>query len=246
MDTNNLKVLAVIPARGGSKGIPKKNIKLLCSKPLIYYMIEAAKKCEYIDRVVLSTEDEKIAEIAKEMGAEVPFLRPAELARDDTPLNPVLKHAMEFYDAQGWRADVIVSLQPTSPLITSDIISLVIKKYIDTNCDSVVTVTEIRHGHPYRAKRLADGDKVENFFPNFDGDRFFNRQERPPAYAYNGAIYLRKRDLVENWDGVDFGLGNDCRAVIVEPEYAVNIDDEFDFKLAEILLREREHEDNSV
>ncbi len=243
---NNLKVLAVIPARGGSKGIPQKNIRELYGKPLIYYMMEAAKKCEYIDKVVLSTDDEKIAKIAKGLGAEVPFLRPADLAKDETPLNPVLKHVLYFYDKQGWRADVVISLQPTSPLIASDIISQVIRKFIDTNCDSVVTVTEIGHGHPYRAKRLGDEDKIENFFPNFDGDRFFNRQERPPAYAYNGAIYLRKRELVENWSGTDFGLGNDCRAVVVESKYAVNIDSEFDFKLAEMLLREKENENNSM
>lgn len=234
-----LKILAVIPARGGSKGLPGKNLRLLKGYPLIYYMVKYALASKYISKVIVSTDDEKIAEIARKNGAEVPFLRPKELAMDTTPLNPVLQHAIAYYDSTDWRADAVISLQPTSPLITPDIIDSAIELLIKTGCDSVVTVSDIKHGHPYRAKKMHDDGRLENFCTEFDGDKFINRQERPPAYAYNGAIYLRKREVVENWNGKDMGLGQDCRGLVIGHEYAVNIDNEFDLKLAEFLLRER-------
>lgn len=239
IDPKELKILTVIPARGGSKGIPHKNLRLLRGRPLIYYMITYALASKYISRVVVSTDDERIAEAGRSCGAEVPFLRPKELATDASPLNPVLKHAMAYYDSMGWRADALISLQPTSPLITPDIIDSAIRMFSEAGCDSVATVSEIKHGHPYRAKRLLDGGRLENFCTEFDGEKFLNRQERPPAYAYNGAIYLRKRELIENWNGKDMGLGRDCRGLIIGHEYAINIDDEFDIKLAEFLLGER-------
>jgi CMP-N-acetylneuraminic acid synthetase len=246
IDIKELKVLAVIPARGGSKGLPGKNLRVLRGKPLICYMIKHALASKYIAKVVVSTDDKKIAEIALDYGAEVPFLRPKELALDTTPLNPVLHHAMTYYDSIGWKVDAIISLQPTSPLITPDIIDSTIELFVNTGCDSVVTVSEIKHGHPYRAKKLHDDGKLENFCKEFDGDQFINRQERPPAYAYNGAIYLRKREIVANWNGKGVGLGKDCRGVVIGHEYAVNIDDKFDFKLAEFLLGERLNEDSPL
>ena len=232
-------ILAVIPARGGSKGLPWKNIMLLNGKPLIYYMITAAKACRFIDKLLLSTDDERIAGIGKEYGIDVPFTRPAELAQDDTPIIPVLKHAMDYLDSSGWKADLVLSLQPTNPLTTADIIGSVIKKHLETDCDSVVTVTIIKHGHPYRAKRIVEGDRLVNFVTEVDGDKFICRQERPPAYAYNGAVYSRKRELIEKWNGRDIGLGTDVRCIEVEPELSVNIDDAFDFKIAELLLNNR-------
>ena len=232
-------ILAVIPARGGSKGLPWKNIMLLNGKPLIYYMITAAKACRFIDKLLLSTDDERIAGIGKEYGIDVPFTRPAELAQDDTPIIPVLKHAMDYLDSSGWKADLVLSLQPTNPLTTADIIGSVIKKHLETDCDSVVTVTIIKHGHPYRAKRIVEGDRLVNFVTEVDGDKFICRQERPPAYAYNGAVYSRKRELIEKWNGRDIGLGTEVRCIEVEPELSVNIDDAFDFKIAELLLNNR-------
>jgi CMP-N-acetylneuraminic acid synthetase len=246
INTKELKILAVIPARGGSKGIKGKNLRLLNGYPLIYYMLKYAQASRYISKIVVSTNDEGIAEVARGYGAEVPFLRPEELAQDTTPLNPVLKHAVVYYDSIGWRADAVISLQPTSPLITSEIIDSVIELFIKTGCDSTVTVSEIKHGHPYRAKKMHDDGQLENFCTEFDGEKFFNRQERPSAYAYNGAVYLRKRELIDKWDGKDMGLGNDCRGVVIRHEYAVNIDDEFDLKMADVLLRERFNENNTL
>ena len=110
------KVLGIIPARGGSKGIPGKNMRLLGGKPLLAYSIEAARASGVIDRLILSTDSEEIAALGREFGAEIPFMRPAELAADDTPMQAVLEHALAGLDEQGWRAEIVVLLQPTAPL----------------------------------------------------------------------------------------------------------------------------------
>jgi len=232
-------VLCVIPARGGSKGIPNKNLRPLAGKPLISYAINAASCCKLIDRVVVSTDDERIMKVAKESGAETPFLRPADISLDTTPLNPVVSHAMKFYDSMGFKADVVISLQPTSPFTSEGTIARAIDKLTATGCDSVVSITEIKHGHPYRAKRLLEDGRLQNFCNEFDGDLFLNRQERPPAYTYTGALYLRNRHLVENWSGKDMGLGKDSRGILVDWKEAINIDDEIDFKFAELILKEK-------
>ncbi len=231
-----LKILCVIPARGGSKGVPRKNLRNLCRKPLISYAVEAARGCDLISRAIVSTDDEEIAKKAKEYGAEIPFIRPSEISGDKISIIPVIQHALKYFDGMGIGYDAVISLQPTSPFVTSAVLREAVVKMENTGCDSVVTVHEIIHGHPYRAKRLKDGDRLDNFFEGFNGDVFLQKQDRPPAYAYNGAIYLRKRELLENYNGKDFGLGNDVRAIIMEPTESINIDTENDFQLAEFLM----------
>lgn len=237
---NNKKVLAVIPARKGSKGLPGKNIMLLNGKPLISYMIEAAVKSVLIDKLIVSTNDERIADIALKYGADVPFLRPDELAQDETPIAPVLKHAMEFFDARGWKADIVATLQPTNPLTTTEIIDSVIQKHLQSDCDSVATVSEMSK-HPYRAKRLEKDGRLINFINGVDGERYLYRQQMPTVYSYNGAIYSRKRKLLENWTGEYLGLGSDIRGVIVKDLYAMDINNFTDFRFAGLLLAERNY-----
>lgn len=136
---------------------------------------------------------------------------------------------------------VIHAIPVQDPIIASCIFLFVIctlSLLIETGCDSVVTVHEIIHGHPYRAKKLLADSRLDNFFEGFNGDMFLQKQDRPPAYAYNGAVYLRKRWLLENYSGKDFGLGNDVRAVCMSPEDSVNIDTESDFRMAEFIMRE--------
>ena len=235
---STLRILTVIPARGGSKGVPRKNIRDLCGKPVIYYVIKAAIGCDLIDRVIVSTDDEEIAQKARECGAQIPFMRPKEISGDKVSLIPVVQHALKYFDDIGLRYDAAISLQPTTPFVTTSILCRVIEKMEETGCDSVVTVHEIIHGHPYRAKRLIDGDKLDNFFEGFNGDLFLQKQDRPPAYAYNGAIYLRKRELIEHYSGKDFGLGKDVRAIVMDPIESINIDTETDFRIVEILMQE--------
>ena len=233
-----MKILTVIPARGGSKGVPRKNVRELCGRPLICYAIKSAIGCDLIDKVIMSTDDEEIAQKAKGCGAEVPFMRPKDISGDKVSLIPVIKHALKYFDDLGLRYDAAISLQPTSPFVTTSVLYRVIEKMEETGCDSVVSVHEIIHGHPYRAKRLINGDKLDNFFEGFNGDLFLQKQDRPPAYAYNGAIYLRKRELIENYSGKDFGLGRDVRAVIMDPIESINIDTETDFRIADIFMQE--------
>jgi CMP-N-acetylneuraminic acid synthetase len=239
-----MKILTVIPARGGSKGVPRKNVRELCGRPLIYYVINAAMGCDLIDKVIMSTDDEEIAQKAKGCGAEVPFMRPKEISGDKVSLIPVVQHALKYFDGIGLRYDAVISLQPTSPFVTTSVLCRVIEKMEETGCDSIVSVHEIIHGHPYRAKRLINGDKLDNFFEGFNGDLFLQKQDRPPAYAYNGAVYLRKRELIENYSGKDFGLGRDVRAIIMDPIESINIDTETDFRIAEILMNDRSKNKN--
>jgi len=191
-----------------------------------------------IDKVIVSTDDEEIAQRAKDCGAEVPFVRPKEISGDKVSLIPVIQHALKYFDDIGMHYDAAISLQPTSPFVTTSILCKVIEKMVETGCDSVVGVHEIIHGHPYRAKRLVNGDKLDNFFEGFNGDLFLQKQDRPPAYAYNGAIYLRRRELIENYSGKDFGLGRDVRAIIMDSIESINIDTETDFRIAEILMQD--------
>lgn len=231
-----IKVLGVVPARGESKGVPRKNLESLAGKPLIAYILEVALQAKTLDRVIVSTEDEEIAAVARGYGAEVPFLRPQELASDEVSLIPVLKHAVEQLDKMGWKADIVVSLQPTSPLTEPGDIENAVNKMIKTGCDSVVSVYQIERQHPYRAMRLEE-DKLMPLYK--EGQRFLQRQDLPLLYAFNGAIYVRKRNLLEGWGGQDFALGEDVRAIIIDREKSIDINSPLDFLVAEAILKDK-------
>ncbi|RLJ03260.1 MAG: acylneuraminate cytidylyltransferase family protein [Candidatus Aenigmatarchaeota archaeon] len=234
-----VKVLGIIPARRGSKRIPDKNLKELAGKPLVSYVIEEALKSKNLDRVVVSTEDEEIAKVARRFGAEV-LMRPEELARDDVPLVAVAKHVMESFDKIGEIFDIIVSIQPTNPFIEAKDIDEGIEKIIDSGCDSVVSVTRIIGTHPMRAYRR-EGDRLYPF-SEITTETFLQRQDLPEALGFTGSIYIRKRELLERWDGKGFALGNDIRYIYIEPERAVDINEPIDFILAEAIMRGK-HED---
>ena len=140
---DNKKVLAIIPARGGSKGIPRKNVKAISGKPMIQYTIEAAKDCEYIDKVIVSTEDEEIADISMRAGAIVPFSRPEELATDEAKIIDVVMHAVEFYERKAEHFDIIVLLQPTSPLRNAEDVTKALEYFIRKEQKSLVSVSEV-------------------------------------------------------------------------------------------------------
>jgi CMP-N,N'-diacetyllegionaminic acid synthase len=231
-----IKVVGVIPARGGSKGIPRKNLKPLAGKPLIAYILEAALQVKTLDRVIVSTEDEEIAAVAKGYGAEVPFLRPRELAGDEVSIIPVVRHTMEYLDGQGYRPDIMVSLQPTAPLIEPGDIENAVNKLIETGCDSVVSVCQIARQHPYWAMKL-ERDRLVPLYA--EGFRFLQRQDLPHLYSLTGAIYVRRRELIEKWRGHDFALGVYVRAVILDEEKSIDINDPLDFRVAEAILKGR-------
>lgn len=215
----NKKVLAIIPARGGSKGVPRKNIRNLAGKPLISWTIEEAKKSKYIDRLILSSEDDEIIKIAKEHGCEVPFVRPNELAQDDTPGIEPLLHALK--EVEG--CDYVISLQPTSPLRTADEIDGCIEKMLATNSPACVSVTEPTHS-PYWMYKVNDKEKM---IPLIEQDRFaIRRQDLQAVYALNGAVYVAEVDWLKQSKSF---LTEETAAFIMPNNRSYDIDTEEDF-----------------
>lgn len=228
-----MKIVAIIPARGGSKGIPRKNIKELCGKPLITYIIETALRVEELDRVIVSTEDKEIAEVAKKCGAEVPFMRPQELARDETPTLPVLQHAVKYLEEkENYKPDIIVLLYATSPLLKHERVSEAIKLLKARGFDSVLSVVEDR-GH-YWIKR---GEDYERLYPKV----LKNRQFTEPLLKENGAIYLCKRDLLMKENTM---VGGKIGFLKMQKEESIDIDEPLDFEIAEFFMRRREYGKN--
>ena len=231
----NRRILAVIPARGGSKGVPSKNIRRLAGKPLIAYTIEEALKSKILDRVIVSTEDKEIAEIAKRYGAEVPFMRPKELADDTAPTLPVIQHAVKFIEIEEkTKYDYVVVLQPTAPLRLSEDIDNAVQNSINTGADAVISVCKVEDMHPARMKKIVHDKLVPFCIEEQEGMR---RQDLQPAYIRNGGIYIIKRDILIGKNTLLSAKG--ARPYIMPKDRSVSIDTELDFKLAEILLKDR-------
>lgn len=223
-----MHVLGLVPARGGSKGLPGKNTRLLHGKPLLAYAAEAAAGSGVIDRVVLSTDSEAIAAVGRVSGLEVPFLRPAELAADETPMLPVIEHAVATLAAEGWTADIIVLLQPTSPLRTPAHIRQSVDLLRETNADSVVSVVELpRHLSPDYVMRVEDGRLVP-FLP--DGARVTRRQDARVACVRDGTVYTFWRRTLQEQGSI---YGRDCRPMVVPASESLTIDGPDDWAEAE-------------
>jgi CMP-N-acetylneuraminic acid synthetase len=223
-----VRILGVIPARGGSKGVPRKNIRDLGGRPLIAYTIDAAAASTRLTRTVLSTDDDEIAAIAESLGADVPFRRPAELASDTANAVDHMQfalHAME--DMEGEPYDAVMMLQPTTPFRAAEDIDGAVALLEATGADSVISVADVGGHHPARMKYL-DGDRLVD--PPFcEEHENQNRQELPPMYIRNGALYLTRRPIM-----VAGGFkGDDCRAWIMPAERSVNIDTIADFEYAQ-------------
>ena len=232
-----MNVLAVIPARGGSKSIPRKNLAEVGGRPLISYVIEAARNAGRVDRVVVSTEDDEIARVARDWGAEVPFRRPDELATDDVSIIPVVRHAMQEMDQIGFRSDAVISLQPTSPFLEGEDIDRTVLKLEETRADSVVSVQPIAHEHPFWVKGL-EGDRVVPF-NEYTNESYLQRQDLPPAYIFDGGIFARTRSLLEGWSGRDFCLGPDVRAIVLGGWKSVHVDDELHLELVRVMMKRK-------
>ena len=226
-----MKSIAIITARGGSKGLPGKNIKLLNGKPLIAYTIEAAIKSKLFDKVIVSTDSEEIAQVSKKYGAEIPFLRPIELATDKSDSMDALFHAIKYYKENGEEFEFVMKLQPTSPLRKEEDIIEAFKIIKDKNGDSVISVSECKHPPLWANTLPADGNMNSFIKPEVKGK---NRQELQTYYELNGIIFLSKVEkLIQTRDW----FGEKCYAQIIDSKRAIDIDDIIDFKLAEILLQ---------
>ena len=231
-----MRAIGVIPARGGSKSVPRKNIVPLLGKPLVAYTIEAALASQLLTDVVVSTEDEEIAKVCRVLGAQVPFMRPAELATDTAPSLPVVQHAVrEMEERTGQPYDVVVKLQPTTPLRLATDIDAGIQLLLDTGADSVISVVDVGGYHPLRMKRIVGENILINYVDQGHED-MRPRQQLPPVYIRSGDLYIARRNGVMEQNTM---VGRDCRAYVIPPERSVNVDTEFDLILAEYLLRRR-------
>ncbi len=226
----NKKILGIITARGGSKGIPKKNIKLLAGKPLVAYTIKAAAKSEYLTRTIVSTDNQEIADIAAEYDADVPFMRPAEYATDNATSLDVVKHAVSTLEKKGENYDYVMILQPTSPLRTPRDIDSCIEKIVDTNADSVMSMMELQDFSIKKLKKIKD-DQIFPFLEE-EGAQSSMRQDLPKVFKRNCAIYLSKVSNVKNNDL----FGNVSRPYMMPYERSIDINEQIDFDLAEFFI----------
>lgn len=231
-----MKVLGIVTARGGSKGIPYKNITNVNGKPLLYYTAESALASKYLSKTILSTDDKEIASVGRELGLEVPFLRPDALAMDNTPTIPVLQHAVRFFEAKGLFFDAVFVLQPTNPLrLTSDIDGAV-ELLVSTGADSVISFSSVGEKHPARMKYIDKLGKVTDppFAEAFEGQP---RQQLKEMFLRDGSVYVTRISVLMAQNSLK---GSDSRAWIIPPERACNIDTPLDLVIAECLLAHRD------
>ena len=225
-------VLALIPARSGSKGVPDKNTRPLAGRTLLEYAVAAAKASGVIDRIVLSTDSDRIAAEGRRVGLDVPFIRPADLARDDTPMLPVIEHALGALEQDGWVADIVVLLQPTSPLRRAEHIRDAVRQLRDSGADSVVTVVELpRHLSPDYVMRV-DRGRLEPFLAG--GKDITRRQDTRSAFARDGTVYAFWSRTVRETRSI---YGRDCRPLVLSAADSITIDTQSDWAEAERRLR---------
>ena len=227
-------ILALIPARGGSKGLPGKNLRPLAGHSLIEYAARVARESAIVDRAVLTTDAEDIAAEGRRVGLEVPFLRPPHLAQDDTPMLPVVEHAVAALGGKGFVPEIVLLLQPTSPLRTTEHLRAAVRLLRESRADSVVSVVELpRHLSPDYVMRI-EGEALVPFLP--DGARVTRRQDARRAYVRDGTIYaFWRRTLVEQ--GSIYGAR--CLPLVVNPVESITIDSPADWDEAERRLRQR-------
>jgi len=227
------RTLAVVPARSGSQGVPDKNVREVGGKPLLAHQVENATEAALVDQTIVSTDNEGYADIARDYGAEVPFIRPADISTEDVPVIAAYKHALEYFSERGTDYEYVVGLQPTCPFTAPDEIDAAVEKIRGADADSVASVAKVTETHPHRAFTL-DGDRLKPFedVTVMEPDQ---RQDRPDVYGLTGAILVREAPLLSGWDGADLALGGTVRTVVQEGAAALDIDSPFDLQVARAL-----------
>lgn len=235
MDKLVKKIPVIIPARGGSKGLPGKNIKILAGKPLIAWTIEAALKSKYVSNVVVTTDSEEIANISKKYGAWVPFLRPTDLAAADSlAIDTYLFIVKKLNSEYNKQINEFVVLQPTSPLRKTEHINESIELFYNRNADSVISLVEASHP-PYWYKTIDENNKIKNLFT--DSNYSINRQQLPKSYLPNGAILVLKYDLLQESRSY---YSKNSVAYLMSQEESIDIDNFIDFKVCEMILTQNQ------
>ena len=224
-----MKILGIIPARGGSEGIPKKNIKLLAGKPLIAYTISQAKQASFLDKVIVSTDSEEIAAKAIELGAEVPFIRPSAISNSLSPSIDYVRHALDFFRVKETFYDAVCILQPTSPFRPKGVIDKAVKEFMEYDADTLVSVREVpSHYNPYW---LFEKSENGDLMPMMQEKVIINRrQDLPKAFQRDGAIYIVKSSVIFMEKTL---YGKKFKGLEIESPALINIDNESDWKMAE-------------
>lgn len=225
MDIKKIKIICLILARSGSKGVSNKNIKLLAGKPLIGYVLEQAKKCDFFDEIVVSSDSLEILQVADNYGADTLINRPPELATDTAKSIDAVKHSLSLVDA-----DYVVLLNACTPLTQATDMANCVKMALETKCDSVVSLVEDFSAHPSKTCKL-DGDKIIKMGSFKTGER----QEQEKIYRRNTAIYLAKKEVIMS--GVFFG--EDCRGYVMDKSRSWDINDMWDLDIAEYLIKKQ-------
>ncbi|MBW9146121.1 acylneuraminate cytidylyltransferase family protein [Clostridium sp. CM027] len=225
----NKKFLAIIPARGGSKGIPNKNIMAISGKPLIAYTIESGKKSKYIDELIVSTDSEVIKVIAQQYGAKVPFLRPEELSNDTSKSIDVVIHSIDFYKKNNVSFDYVILLQPTSPLRTFKHLDESIEKVIESNSTSLVSVCEA-YENPVLMRSI-ENEKLKEVI-SFEGTNI-RRQDLPAFYIFNGALYINSNDMLVNKKKF---VDENTIPYVMNKESSIDIDTMLDARIVEMII----------
>jgi len=236
MTIQNAKALGVIPARGGSKSVPRKNLAALNGKPMLAWTIQAAQESRLLTHFVVSSEDEEIIRVARQYGALAPFVRPSELATDEAPSLPVVQHAVrEMEQRQEITYDYVVLLQATSPLRNGTDIDAALEKLIQTGADSVISVVRVAHHHPARMRFIVDDLLVQ--LPMGESREMQRRQDLPPVYIRNGAIFATRRSVVMEQNSM---LGKVSRPYVMPESRSANVDTKFDFLVVEEMMKHPE------
>jgi len=230
-------VLAIVPARSGSKGVPRKNVaELTPGRTLLHYVAEAATGTVRVDKTILSTDDEEIANVGRRAGLEVLFMRPPDLAADDTPMLPVLKHAIEQVTATGWTPEFVVLLQPTSPLRRGKHIDDALEILVKEGADSVVSVVELPKTQSPDYVMKIEGGMLRPFLP--EGARVTRRQDVRPAFYRDGTVYAFRRDTIERFGDI---YGDRCLPLVIDAHDSLSIDSPDDWAEAQRRLQNWPH-----
>ncbi|MBC7845881.1 MAG: acylneuraminate cytidylyltransferase family protein [Flavobacterium sp.] len=230
-----MRILAIIPARGGSKGVPGKNIKLLNGKPLLGYTAEIALQSQHLAEVVVSTEDEQIMEVAKNLGIQVPFIRPMALAQDNTPTIDVIIHALQWFESQNVFFDAVCLLQVTSPFRTLEFLDKTIEKFIESGCDSLVSVQKVPHEYnPHWTFEVNAAGNLK--IATGETEIIPRRQELPTAYHRDGSIYITKTEVLLKQNSL---YGKNTAFIESEPDFYINIDTMEDWEKAEEMIQKK-------
>ena len=242
---SNIKknIVAIVPARGGSKGIPYKNIKLLNGKPLIYYTLNNLLKVKTISRLIVSTEDKKIKKVVKKYFPKIEIMdRPKKLADGKTTLTEVVKYISKKIKTKDYHPDFVLQIAPTCPFIKPITVKRVIEILVKKKTDCVVTLKRIEHEHPYRAKKLnKKNNSFKSFLTNINVEKFMSRQDLPTLYCTSGAIYGRTYNLQQtfNPNKKSFCFGKNPIGVVLNDIESINIDRPIDFKFAEFISKKK-------